>query len=101
MSIRTPNLTRSMAPELEQKIDMTVPGMAHLANTGPFSRTCGDCAFLGYIRNKRLDGKIVTYWSGGCRKFYALTQQHGPSVPPDTPSCRYFEAASRKTLEGA
>ena len=50
MTIRTPNLTRAMTPKVDNAIDRTVPGMAHFACTGPFGRTCGDCAFLGYRR---------------------------------------------------
>jgi hypothetical protein len=84
--------------ELEKAIDQTVPGMAHWANGGPFATTCGDCRFLGYRRNlppkKDEHGRETarSVHTGGCLKYRTLTQRHGPPVPPQTPSCRHYEA---------
>ena len=61
--------------------------------TGPFGATCGECAYLGYWRQRRSgNGEIVkTERTGGCAKFHELTGKHGAVVPPGTEACRYFE----------
>ena len=99
MSIRNEmlHLTRSLGDTAERDIDMTQPGMAHFANTGPFGATCGDCKYLGYRRSlppKVENGREIarSAHTGGCLKFRQLTSKHGPPVPPATAACRHFEA---------
>jgi len=96
---RTSHLTQGHPDVLTHQIRATHPGQAHFANTGPFGATCGDCLFLGYrqqIRNET--GDIVkTVRRTGCKKFYELTNKHGPAVPAHAAACRYFskEEASK------
>lgn len=100
MGIQTEHMTKALPDELEAQIAVTNPGMAYFADTGPFGRTCADCAFLGYRRESS-----KTHWSddlqmevaknyrwGGCEKFMRLTGRHGPPVPPESLACKYFEA---------
>ena len=87
-----PFLTTGHSPELAAQIRQSRPGMAHFAATGPFGATCGECAYLGYWRQRRSgNGEIVnTERTGGCEKFHELTGKHGAVVPPGTEACRHF-----------
>lgn len=90
---RTPHLTQGFSAVLEHQIQTTHAGQAYFANTGPFSATCGDCAFLGYhwqVRNKSGD-TIKTGRRYGCEKYRQLTGKHGPVVPAYAAACRYFK----------
>jgi len=88
-----PFLTTGHLPELAQQIQRSREGQAHFAGTGPLGATCGECAYLGYWRQRRSgNGEIVkTERTGGCEKFRELTGKHGAVVPPATSACRYFE----------
>jgi hypothetical protein len=76
-----------------------VRGMAHFAGTGPDGKTCGDCYFRGYYRQRLqpvwdagLQREVVkTYRHSGCEKFKRLTGHHGPTVNTENRSCKYFE----------
>lgn len=76
-----------------------VRGMAHFAGTGPDGKTCGDCKFRGYYRQRRdpvwdagLQREVVkTYRHSGCEQFKRLAGHHGPVVDTDNKSCKYFE----------
>ena len=82
-----PFLTTGHLPELVAQIRQSRPGMAH------FAATCGQCAYLGYWRQRRsANGDTVkTERTGGCEKFHQLTGKHGAVVPPGTEACRYFQ----------
>ena len=88
-----PFLTTGHLPELAKQIQRTREGQAHFAGTGPFAATCGECAYLGYWRQRRsANGEIVkTERVGSCAQFHKLTGKHGPVVPPGSAACRYFE----------
>jgi hypothetical protein len=89
----SPYLTRGYSETLEHQIRTTHAGQAHFANTGPFGATCGECVFLGYfqqIRNEAGD-TVRTVHRRGCKKFYELTNAHGPVVPSHAAACRYFQ----------
>jgi hypothetical protein len=91
--MQNPYLTPGYSPELVSQIRQTVPGMAHWAASGPTGATCGECAYLGYwkqIRNRAGD-TVSTERRRGCAKFYELTGEHGPTVPPSCAACRHFE----------
>jgi hypothetical protein len=89
----TPYLTPGHEPELTRQIKQTVRGMAHFAGTGPAGATCGQCDHLGYVQQIYNAAGDVTHTrhSGGCAKFFHLTQSGGPAVPRTTPACRHFE----------
>src|SRR5262249_51066100 len=75
--------TSGFAPELEQQIRRTRPGMAHWAGSGPPDATCGQCAFWTYweqVRNEA-GNTVKTRRRKGGGKYYALTGQNGPAVP--------------------
>jgi hypothetical protein len=92
----TPNLTAGYSADLEEKIRQTWSGMAHWAGTGPIWATCGKCKYFGYHRYKQ-NRRGETVASGirpnACRRFFELTNAHGPSFPKNTPSCRHFVEA--------
>jgi hypothetical protein len=88
-----PHLTSGYSAALEHQINTTHAGQAHWANTGPFGATCGECVFLGYDRqhrNKNGDTVKATH-TGGCRKYFELTNRHGAVVPSHAAACRYFQ----------
>lgn len=89
----TSHLTVGYAPAFAAQVRKTKPGMACWAAGGPFGATCGDCEYLGYWRQIRncAGDTVATKHVGGCEKFYELTGQHGPKVPPHTEACRYFK----------
>jgi len=62
------------------------PGMAHFAGTGAADKTCGDCVFRGYYREKYDTRKHY-----GCQTFKRLTGNSGPAVKSWWRACRYFE----------
>lgn len=65
-----------------------VPGMAYFADTGPATKTCGDCELRGYHRQR---GNGKTYHTAGCAMFKKLSGRHGPPVGRDNKACKYFE----------
>jgi hypothetical protein len=77
----------------------SVPGMAHFAGTGPKGKLCGQCSFWGYsklsksekINNKTGEVYHPSASHEGCKKFFILTNRHGPKIGPYLLSCKYFE----------
>lgn len=82
MAIQTAGLTRVFGDNLERQIDLTHPGMAFFANTGP-DKICGQCA--SFEGNRK---------TGRCAKYQKLTQRKGPPFPRIAKACKYFEARS-------
>lgn len=77
-------LTKAPA-ELQKQIDMTIPGMAHFAGTGPPGTICGQCVHWNEFWTEPLNGKR-------CRKYTQLTNRRGTkAIERHTPSCRHFE----------
>jgi hypothetical protein len=91
--LKTQRLTPGYDPELARQINLTQPGQAYFADTGPFAAVCGECAFWTYQRviRDRSGNTTGTRRALGCQKFRSLTGQHGPAVPKDARACRYFE----------
>ena len=89
----TPGLTQGHSDLLEHQISTTHAGQASWANGGPFGATCGECVFLGYYRQHRNESgeTVKATHHGGCKKFYQLTNKHGPIVPAHAAACRYFQ----------
>jgi hypothetical protein len=92
----TLSLTSIHSEQLEHQLRTTHRGMAHFANTGPFGRTCSECAYWGYYKEIRdRDGVLLkATHRHGCKKFLELTGQHGNIVPASAAACRYFECRS-------
>ena len=65
----------------ERLIDLTFPGMAHFAGTGPGDHCCGGC---------RHWAGTATRQKAPCGKFRALTSRNGRDVPRSAKACRYF-----------
>lgn len=72
--------------------------MAHYEGSGPPGKTCGDCYYRGYYRDKA-KGRFDTatheivhdrYRVQACFKYYIMMSQHGPAVDRDYKACRYF-----------
>src|SRR5262245_2013212 len=89
----TAHLTAAYDPVLSAQIAKTRPGTAHWAASGPFGRTCADCAYFGYWQQVRnaAGNTVATRKRYGCGKFFQLTGRHGPIVPKRTEACRYFQ----------
>jgi hypothetical protein len=74
-------------------------GMAHFAGSGPKGKVCGDCSFWGYskVSKKEMTNKQTgevyqpTRAHEGCKKFFLLTERHGPKISPYLLACKYFE----------
>jgi hypothetical protein len=79
------------------------PGMAFFAGTGPFGKTCGDCAHRGYRRESargHWDEKLQTevhrsYRVQKCEMFKKMAGYHGSDVSADNGACKYFEQKSK------
>jgi hypothetical protein len=77
----------------------SAPGMAHFAGTGPKGKTCGQCSFWGYQKLSKSDktnnntGEVyrTSTANDGCKKFFILTERHGPKIRPNLLACKYFE----------
>lgn len=88
-------LTRAHGEIAERQHANSYAGMAHFSATGPFGKTCGDCAHYGaafrQIRNAA--GEIVKTQRkpGACGKFQALTGKVGGDIPRHAEACKYFE----------
>jgi len=74
----------------------TEPGMAHFAGTGPKGKTCGNCSYWGYQKvgkariNREGEEYFPTTAHEGCKKFYELTNRHGPAIEAGLLACKYF-----------
>jgi hypothetical protein len=94
MTLGNPNLK-----DRPVEYDITDPGMAFFARTGPFGKTCGDCKFRGYSRRRSYEvfnaatgqTEAVFYRVQACAKFKELTGEHGPAIKGDLLACKYFE----------
>jgi hypothetical protein len=86
-------MTKAFGDVLEQQIAATQPGQAFWALTGPPATYCYQCAYWGYHKVKRTAAGNATKskHASACKKFFELTNKHGPTVPANTPSCKYFE----------
>src|SRR5262245_21135023 len=91
---KTPHLTEGFDAITARSIALTEPGMAHFAATGPLGETCSNCGFWGYWKQRRnKSGDVIdsNFRKACCKKYHALTGQHGPAIPPATESCRHFQ----------
>ncbi|MBO4228165.1 hypothetical protein [Bradyrhizobium neotropicale] len=77
------------------------PGMAYFPGTGPYGKTCNDCAHRGYWRAGKTKFNARTglleqtrVRSGGCREFLRLTHPHGPTIQRTWQACKYYVARS-------
>jgi hypothetical protein len=86
-------LTEGYPPELAAQMRATYPGQAHWAGSGPNGKTCGECCYLGYFKQRRnaSGDTIRSEHTGGCRRYFELTGEHGPVVPTTAGACRHFE----------
>jgi hypothetical protein len=84
----TPHLT-APDPDLQLKIQRTIPGMAHWSGSGPAGKTCGGCAH--FISISRGLGS-----STRCQKYSTLMDGKvgAKKLPADTAACKYFEDKS-------
>jgi hypothetical protein len=82
--------------------DQVKPGMAFFADTGPFGKTCGDCKFRGYHRQREIWSEdqqtFVTkaYRVQKCEMFRKMAGRHGPDVDKDYLACKFFEEKEKK-----
>src|SRR5262245_41691022 len=93
------HLTAGYAPAFARQIQKTRAGMASWAAGGPFGTTCGQCEHHGcYEQVRSAAGNVVRtkFRQNCCAMFHRLTQRHGPPVPPNTESCRYFKRKEGK-----
>jgi hypothetical protein len=96
MSIGKANLTDSPT---SLQATLTAPGMAYFAGSGPAGKTCGDCKYWTYYRQKKKgrfstrtgQEEYPTYRWAGCAKFRDLTGQVGPQIDDRLHACKYFE----------
>jgi hypothetical protein len=77
---KTEHLTAGARP-LERLIDLTFPGMAHFAGTGPGDQCCGGCRHWAGTATRK---------QAPCGKFKGLTSRTGPQVPRSARACKYF-----------
>lgn len=68
------------------------PGMAAWPGGGPKGKTCGDCQYRGYYRD-RGDRSVK---SNGCEMFLKLAMRHGPPVNKKWAACRHFKTTGAK-----
>lgn len=90
-------------PALAALQAVTVPGMAHWASTGPGGQSCAGCAFFR-ARRKAVGEPKEAPREGRCLKFIRINRAlHGSAgiywIPPQTASCRHFDAKPVK-VEG-
>jgi hypothetical protein len=88
------HLTAGYESVLTRQINLTKPGMAHFAASGPLGTVCAQCAFYGDWKQVHdAAGNVVEteFRKGCCRKFHELTGTLGKAIPPNTESCRYFK----------
>jgi len=89
LGLLTPGLMPPDDMQFRQRLEASVPGMAHWGDTGPAGRTCRECLHWGdSIRFRRQAGELCPR---RCRQFSRLMQgAQGPGVPHSQPSCRHF-----------
>ena len=66
---------------LERLIDLTFPGMAHFASTGPGDQCCGGCRHWAGTATRK---------QAPCGKYLRLTSRSGRDVPRLARACKYF-----------
>lgn len=81
--------------DLGQKIAQTPTGMAFWSGTGPAGSTRRECQFFdhqkSYYAKRGMSGGGLK--PAQCKKYKAMTQQSGGSIPHETRACKYFELA--------
>ena len=77
---KTEHLTAGARP-LERLIDLTFPGMAHFAGTGPGDQCCGGCRHWAGTATRK---------QAPCGKYLQLTSFKGRQVPRSAKACKYF-----------
>lgn len=71
----------------------TVPGMAFWSMSGPAGSVCRECSLWGSYTPHKRDAEGFLR-NRRCVKYTRLKQgEAGPGVPPQTPSCKFFERA--------
>ena len=83
-----------MFGEWDQAYRKTHPGQAHLAGSGPESKTCRECAH--FTNEGRYSANSAKHPGNGlkpgyCRKYTALMKKKGPKFPHAARACRHFE----------
>jgi len=68
----------------ERLIDITFPGMAHFAGSGPSGQYCGGCRHWAGTSTRK---------QAPCGKYLALTSCNGRQVPRSAKACKYFLAS--------
>jgi hypothetical protein len=78
-------LTKDGDPDKARQLAVSVPGMAHLASTGPPGTTCGDCVHWQPARNGAA--------KQCCLKYRAMMplDKAVHYIRKNQPSCRYWE----------
>ena len=85
----TPGLMPPDDAQFRQRLEASVPGMAHWGETGPAGRTCRECSHWG--RSRQFRREEGTLCPRRCQQFSRLMQgADGPGVPHAQPSCRHF-----------
>ena len=79
-TIRTEHLVPAYGI-LERLIDLTFPGMAHFAGTGPGDQCCGHCRHWAGTATRK---------QAPCGKYLRLTSCNGREVPRSARACKYF-----------
>jgi hypothetical protein len=79
--IGSPNLMGAL-PCLQEKIDATIPGMAHFAELD--GRICGTCIFWGGKRPREAQ-------PSRCAKARRMGCKVAAGLPHDTPACKHHE----------
>ena len=76
--------------DLADKINRTIPGMAHWSGTGPKGMTCGSCQYFVTISR----GMGV---STRCEKYsQMMSGRISPKkLPPGTFACKYFKKSTK------
>jgi hypothetical protein len=96
-----PNLTITDA-DFEKRRRSTFAGMASWATGGSAGTTCRECIHWNDCERENGNGRYSSHGRRGgllkpraCDKYRSLMNgKVGPAVPPDTPSCRFFQAAA-------
>jgi hypothetical protein len=102
------HLTKPQGERLAALQEITIPGMAHWAGSGPDGETCRQCAFWSRIKRVNKDTGDQEYGAikrigrqpdgtpspRACSKYSQLMRGiRGGKIPFDTPACNKFEAS--------
>lgn len=91
------NLVRSGEETLA--LSETVEGMAHFAHGGPVGTCCRSCAHWGQTK-KEIRDRAGFLKPSRCKLYVKMRKgqqaiKARAGIPPETPSCKYFEARTR------